>query len=107
MKEANISNNSATSHAVSTDRVAWVDVAKGICIILVVMMHTTLGLEKSMGVTGWMHYLVEFAKPFRMPDFFMISGLFLAATINRPWRLYLDRKVVHFFYFCNYPATPT
>ncbi|MEP1207170.1 MAG: acyltransferase family protein [Rhizobiaceae bacterium] len=80
-------------------RVPWVDIAKGICIILVVMMHTTLGLEKAAGVTGWMHYLVEFAKPFRMPDFFLISGLFLAATINRPWRLYLDRKVVHFFYF--------
>ena len=80
-------------------RVPWVDIAKGICIILVVMMHTTLGLEKAAGVTGWMHHLVEFAKPFRMPDFFLISGLFLAATINRPWRLYLDRKVVHFFYF--------
>ncbi len=99
MNDANISNSPATGQTMSTDRVAWVDVAKGICIILVVMMHTTLGLEKSMGVTGWMHHLVEFAKPFRMPDFFMISGLFLAATINRPWRLYLDRKVVHFFYF--------
>ena len=88
-----------TNPAVTSDRVAWVDIAKGICIILVVMMHTTLGLEKATGTTGWMHYVVEFAKPFRMPDFFMISGLFLAATINRPWKLYLDRKVVHFFYF--------
>lgn len=83
----------------SADRVAWVDVAKGICIILVVMMHTTFGLEKATGDVGWMHAVVEFAKPFRMPDFFLISGLFLAATIDRPWRLYLDRKVVHFFYF--------
>lgn len=80
-------------------RIAWVDIAKGICIILVVMMHTTFGLEKATGDLGWMHAVVEFAKPFRMPDFFLISGLFLAATINRPWRLYLDRKVVHFFYF--------
>ena len=80
-------------------RVAWVDIAKGICIILVVMMHTTFGLEKATGEVGWMHAVVEFAKPFRMPDFFLISGLFLAATIDRSWRLYLDRKVVHFFYF--------
>ena len=80
-------------------RVDWVDAAKGICIILVVMMHTTLGIEAAAGRTGWMHAVVEFAKPFRMPDFFMISGLFLAATIDRPWRLYLDRKVIHFFYF--------
>ncbi|MEP0942659.1 MAG: acyltransferase family protein [Rhizobiaceae bacterium] len=80
-------------------RVAWVDIAKGICIVLVVMMHTTFGLEKATGEIGWMHAVVAFAKPFRMPDFFLISGLFLAMTIDRPWRLYLDRKVVHFFYF--------
>src|SRR5262249_4793920 len=40
-----------------------------------------------------------FARPFRMPDFFMISGLFLARVIDRDWRTYLDRKVVHFAYF--------
>ncbi len=46
-----------------------------------------------------MHKVVAFAKPFRMPDFFMISGLFLARVIDRDWRTYLDRKVVHFAYF--------
>ncbi len=83
----------------SDGRINWVDTAKGICIILVVMMHTTLGLEAASGQQGWMHSVVAFSKPFRMPDFFVISGLFLAATIDRPWRHYLDRKVVHFFYF--------
>ena len=34
-----------------------------------------------------------------MPDFFLISGLFLARVIDRDWRTYLDRKVVHFAYF--------
>ncbi len=43
--------------------------------------------------------MVAFAKPFRMPDFFLISGLFLAQVIDRDWRTYLDRKVVHFVYF--------
>ena len=46
-----------------------------------------------------MHLVVEFAKPFRMPDFFLISGLFLPRVIDRDWRTYLDRKVVHFAYF--------
>ena len=62
-------------------------------------MHSTLGVEAAAGKDGWLHYLVEFARPFRMPDFFMISGLFLANVIDRDWRTYLDRKVVHFFYF--------
>lgn len=82
-----------------TERIDWVDYAKGICIVMVVMMHSVLGVELAAGQTGYMHYLVEFAKPFRMPDFFLISGLFLARVIDRDWRTYLDRKVMHFLYF--------
>ena len=80
-------------------RVDWVDYAKGFCIIFVVMMHSALGVEAAAGKAGWLHGLVEFARPFRMPDFFMISGLFLAQVIDRDWRTYFDRKVVHFAYF--------
>lgn len=80
-------------------RVDWVDTAKGICIIFVVMMHSVLGVEAAAGETGWMHVVVAFAAPFRMPDFFLISGLFLSNVIARDWKLYLDRKVVHFAYF--------
>jgi uncharacterized membrane protein YcfT len=82
-----------------SERVDWVDVAKGICIIMVVMMHSTLGVEKAAEAPGWMGLVVEFARPFRMPDFFLIAGLFLASRIDAPWRLYLDRKVLHFVYF--------
>ncbi len=85
--------------AQTKERVDWVDYAKGICIIMVVMMHSVLGVEAAAGETGFMHYVVEFAKPFRMPDFFLLSGLFLPLVINRDWRTYLDRKVVHFAYF--------
>ena len=80
-------------------RVAWVDIAKGICIIMVVMVHATLGVELAAGGKGWMHYAVAWARPFRMPDFFLISGLFLGLVIDRPWLRYIDRKVVHFAYF--------
>ena len=80
-------------------RIDWVDYAKGICIVMVVMMHSVLGVEAAAGQTGFMHVLVAFAKPFRMPDFFLISGLFLSIVIDRDWRTYLDRKVVHFAYF--------
>jgi uncharacterized membrane protein YcfT len=81
------------------ERVDWVDYAKGICIVMVVMMHSVLGVEAASGQTGFMHLVVMFAKPFRMPDFFLISGLFLSIVIDRDWRVYLDRKVVHFAYF--------
>src|ERR1044072_3927135 len=84
---------------VGAPRVDWVDYAKGFCIVMVVMMHSTLGVEAAAGQGRWMAHPVAFAKPFRMPDFFLISGLFLARVIDRDWRTYLDRKVVHFAYF--------
>src|SRR5215218_6976783 len=80
----------------SAPRIDWVDYAKGICIVMVVMMHSVLGVEAAAGQTGFMHSLVAFARPFRMPDFFLISGLFLSVVIDRDWRTYHDRKVVHF-----------
>ncbi len=85
--------------ASNAPRVGWVDAAKGICIVFVVMMHSTLGVGAALGAEGWMHRVVEFARPFRMPDFFLISGLFLGLVIDRPWMRYIDRKVVHFAYF--------
>ncbi len=93
------STASPRSDAGASERVDWVDYAKGICIVMVVMMHSVLGVEAAAGQTGFMHLVVTFAKPFRMPDFFLISGLFLPLVINRGWRVYLDRKVVHFAYF--------
>ena len=91
--------NGTSAVAERSARIDWVDYAKGICIVMVVMMHSVLGVEAAAGQTGFMHWLVMFAKPFRMPDFFLISGLFLSVVIDRDWRTYLDRKVVHFAYF--------
>lgn len=81
------------------DRIDWVDYGKGICIILVVMMHSTLNYGEMVHGTGWMHDVVAFAKPFRMPDFFLIAGLFLSRSINGSLVDYIDRKVIHFAYF--------
>jgi uncharacterized membrane protein YcfT len=77
--------HSAPSALSAPLRVDWVDYAKGICIVMVVMMHSVLGVEAAAGQTGFMHLLVAFAKPFRMPDFFLISGLFLSVVIDRDW----------------------
>ncbi len=80
-------------------RIDWVDYAKGISIILVVMMHSTLSSEEALHATGWMHPVVEFAKPFRIPAFFLIAGLFASSALAKDWRTFLDRKIVHFAYF--------
>src|SRR3977135_515596 len=84
--------NSTMSGIGTAGRIDWVDYAKGFCIVFVVMMHSTLGVGNAVGEEGWLHTVVAFAKPFRMPDFFLISGLFLAQVIDRDWRPYLDPK---------------
>ncbi|MGH1419651.1 MAG: acyltransferase family protein [Hyphomicrobiaceae bacterium] len=89
----------ALREAGDANRLVWFDYAKGICIILVVMMHSTLGVGLALGSEGWLHTVVSYAQPFRMPDFFLLSGLFLCFAIQRDWRLYFDRKVLHFLYF--------
>lgn len=80
-------------------RIAWIDYAKGFCIILVVMMHSTLGVEAALGARSALHHVVDLSAPFRIPAFFLMSGLLLSRTIDQPWGLYLDRKVTHFAYF--------
>ncbi len=58
----------------TSSRVDWVDYAKGFCIFLVVMMHSTLGVGSAIGEIGFKGDIVAFAKLFRMHDFFMISA---------------------------------
>ena len=62
-------------------------------------MHSALGVGLAVGEHGWLHEVVAFAKPFRMPDFFLIAGLFAARAVDGPWRSFIDRKVLHFVYF--------
>ncbi len=80
-------------------RLDWIDAAKGLSIILVVMMHSAYGVGEDLGGTGVLHYIIGWATPFRMPEFFLISGLFLSQVIARPWAHFLDRRVVHYIYF--------
>jgi uncharacterized membrane protein YcfT len=85
--------------AEAKSRVEWVDFAKGICIFFVVMLHVNDFVQERTHQMGWLEHVVTFARPFRMPDFFLIAGLFLSNAMRRPWRHYIDRKVVHFLYF--------
>ncbi|MFD2646515.1 acyltransferase family protein [Devosia albogilva] len=84
---------------VKDNRLAWVDMAKGLSIFLVVMMYCAASVGEDTGQTGVLHWALAFAMPFRMPEFFLISGLFLSQVIARPWKAYADRRVVHYLYF--------
>ncbi len=89
----------AKTTTASGKRLAWADIAKGMSIILVVMMHSTLGTQDAMHGQGWLGPVVEFARPFRIPAFFLLAGFFFAGMMQRSWAEVLDRRVLHFVYF--------
>ncbi len=80
-------------------RLDWVDMAKGLSIFLVVTMYCAASVGEDTGQTGFLHWTIAFAMPFRMPEFFLLSGLFLSQVIDRPWKAFADRRVVHYAYF--------
>ena len=76
--------------------VAFVDIAKTWSITMVGAMHAALGVGFAIGETSWLHPAVAFAKPFRMPDFFIVAGLFAGPAVAGSWRRFIDGKLLHF-----------
>lgn len=71
----------------SRDRHAWVDYARGICIILVCYRHTYEGLTNAAVLQAehypLLKYLNVFFFSFRMPLFFIVSGIFIGMSLQR------------------------
>ena len=69
----------------------WVDVAKGACILLVVLHHAVvkdLALQTPAALDpvadAW-QWVTMALKPVRMPLFFVLSGLVASSAVRRPW----------------------
>jgi len=76
-------------------RLNWVDIAKGIGIVLVVIGHTIRGLAAG-GVLEWsaaVQLCDSWIYSFHMPVFFFLSGLFLygSATKGKLWSFISDK----------------
>ncbi len=93
------------ARARARDRVLWPDLAKGICILLVVLHHTTtkhyvdLVPPGAAGIANGWADVSHFLKPVRMPLFFVISGLFAASALARPWRQVARRALAPYYLY--------
>lgn len=65
-------------------REAWIDVAKGIAIVLVVLYHAIMYLDE-VGLAGALAPLNPVFDTFRMPLFFFMSGVLAASAIRLPY----------------------
>ncbi|UZS00130.1 acyltransferase family protein [Chondrinema litorale] len=68
----------------SKKRLPWIDYAKGIAIILVVYRHVIMGIEGSgLYDGGILKNLNEAVYSFRMPLFFILSGIFVRRSLKK------------------------
>lgn len=68
-------------------RTAWVDAAKGISILLVVLIHATDWLGYAgLDAPSWLQTTNRAVRDLRMPTFFAMAGLFSGKWIVARWR---------------------
>ena len=79
----------------SSARVTWVDTAKGYGIILVVFEHDIRGLINGdiMTWTPITRFIDAWIYAFHMPLFFILSGLFLFRSKEKPWGAFVLDKL--------------
>jgi uncharacterized membrane protein YcfT len=85
-------------------RAEWADVAKGVCILLVVLWHVIMKLYLTIDwhlpvpLPGLWGAFGDMLLPLRMPVFFTISGMFAAAAVHRSWSTVARSRIARFYY---------
>jgi fucose 4-O-acetylase-like acetyltransferase len=77
----------APAKAAASDRISWVYHARGLAILLIVYRHIVLGIQASGVVVSQVMYNLQIVFfNFRMPAFFILSGVFIARSLKRKTR---------------------
>lgn len=81
-------------------RLEWIDYAKAIAIILVVYRHILIGVERAgMSVHPLLINANEIVYSFRMPLFFILSGIFVSRSISkRSGKTFIFNKLSTIYY---------
>ncbi|QTJ68074.1 acyltransferase [Rhodococcus sp. ZPP] len=77
----------------ATEHVKWIDVAKGISIVLVVLLHATEWSGYVIDVPHWIEEINACLASVRMPLFFCISGMLATKWLQRTWRAAYSGKL--------------
>jgi uncharacterized membrane protein YcfT len=79
------------------ERLPWIDLARGFCIILVVMMHFDeihySNLRFADAPKSFWDAFTSLARPARMPTFYFISGFLASRSLYRPLRDVWDNRI--------------
>lgn len=86
--------------SVPKSRLAWVDAARGLGIVLVVFGHVTFGLMSAdiASEDGYLSVAVNRIYAFHMPLFFFLSGLFVKDKLRSAFREFLSQLMRNVVY---------
>ncbi|MFY1634974.1 acyltransferase family protein [Solwaraspora sp. WMMB335] len=80
------------------ERLDWVDVARGMAILLIVELHTQ-GALRQLGADHPLLVSINVAlATVRLPTFFLVSGLLSVSVLAVPWREFLRRRPATLLY---------
>jgi uncharacterized membrane protein YcfT len=85
-------------------RIAWLDLARAISIVLVVLYHAGAGAGFALlppaatSAGSWWSTVNSMLVPIRMPLFFLVSGMLAVGAVNRPWRRIVRPRVADFLW---------
>lgn len=77
----------------SGKRQAWIDQARGLAVLLVIVYHAGSYAGAHFVVPGWFEYMRQALAPFRMPVMMLLAGLFLDRTLRRGTGPFLRDKL--------------
>ncbi|MDT0577085.1 acyltransferase family protein [Croceicoccus sp. F390] len=80
--------------APARERIDWIDIAKGVSILLITFLHVVL-LSDAAGLALWrLKWINSFLAAIRLPLFFTVAGVFAGKSLRSPWRVLLRNKVL-------------
>ncbi|WP_238071984.1 acyltransferase family protein [Rhodococcus zopfii] len=100
----------------AVSRLGWIDLAKGVCIVLVVLLHATNFMVTRGMADPWWKQVNAVLEPVRMPLFFLTAGMVATGVLRLNFAELLRRRllpllyvyglwvVLRFGYFTAFPA---
>ncbi|WP_338887291.1 acyltransferase family protein [Rhodococcus sovatensis] len=79
-------------------RVDWIDVARGLCIALVVLLHTVNFMATRGLADAWWFDINAVLEPIRMPLFFVVAGLFATRDLELSWNQLWRKRIAPLLY---------